>query len=660
MQDNYKELFLSESQEYLGIISKCLVKIEENPADDPSINEIFRGVHTLKGMAATMGYDKLAHLCHQAEDLLDEVRGHKRKLTSETIDTLFATVDVLEQLMDEIKTGKPSAADTGQISQRLKKALSNDEAPAAAPASAIAEKKRSGEAKVDFNAAEIKDILAAKNEGGFIYKIAITLSADCAMKEARAFLVLTNLKKLGLIAKSIPDEESLKNGKFELSFNVFLVSKEEPGIIRQELMNISEIDDVVVSSVELEKKQEEEIKPGVQIPAEQSAPAVKKIRSMRIPVERLDKIMNLMGELSIGRIRLGQIIQDCKIEALEEVGFLLDRLISTLQDEVMQTRLLPIAYILDVFPRVVRDVARKQGKDVDLEILGSEIELDRVVLDEISDPLLHLVRNSVDHGLESTQERIKQNKNPHGKVAIKVSRQKGQIFIEVSDDGKGVDFDAVKRVALNKGLITEEDAKVLDDKRVLDLIALPGFSTSSQITDISGRGVGMDVVKAKIEALGGRIDLETEKNKGSRFILTLPLTLAIIKAMLVKVHNEIYAVPLMNIRETIKIGLKEIKYLQNFEVVRVRDEVIPIIRLDKVLGVAVSASSQEASDERLSLVIVECGKKSMGLVVSQVIGEQDIVVKPLGRFVKRTKGIAGATILGDGRVALILETMSLV
>ncbi len=660
MQDNYKELFLSESQDFLGIISKCLVQIEENPADAPSINEIFRGVHTLKGMAATMGYDKLAHLCHQAEDLLDEVRGQKRKLTSEMIDTLFAAVDVIEQLLEEIKTGKPSSTDTSQISRRLKNALSNEEAPAAAPALAGAEKKRSGGGKADFNAAEIKEILAGKSEGGFIYKITIILSVDCVMKEARAFLVLINLKKLGAIVKSIPDEESLKNGGFDFSFDVFLVSKEEPGIIRQELMNISEVEDVTVSPVDLEGKKEE-VKEGAQTGTEQSAPAVvKKIRSMRIPVERLDKIMNLMGELSIGRIRLGQIIQSCKIEALEEVGFLLDRLISTLQDEVMQTRLLPIAYILDVFPRVVRDVARKQGKDVDLEISGSEIELDRVVLDEISDPLLHLVRNSVDHGLESTEERIKQNKNSRGKVAIKVSRQKGQIFIEVSDDGKGVDFDAVRRVALNKGLITEEEAKGLDEKRVLDLIALPGFSTSLQVTDISGRGVGMDVVKAKIEALGGRIDLETEKNKGSRFILTLPLTLAIIKAMLVKVHNEVYAVPLMNIRETIKISRQEIKYLQNFEVVRVRDEVIPIIRLDKVLGVAALASSQESIDERLSLVIVECGKKSMGLVVSQVIGEQDIVVKPLGSFIKRTKGIAGATILGDGRVALILETMSLV
>jgi two-component system, chemotaxis family, sensor kinase CheA len=325
----------------------------------------------------------------------------------------------------------------------------------------------------------------------------------------------------------------------------------------------------------------------------------------------------------------------------------------------MQTRLLPVAYILDAFPRVVRDVARKQSKEVDLEILGSEIELDRVVLDEISDPLLHLVRNSIDHGLETPEERVKKKKSPRGKVTIQVSRQKGQIFIEVGDDGQGVDFQAVKKVALAKGLITEEETKDLDEKRVLDLIALPGFSTSAKITDISGRGVGLDVVKSKIEALGGRVEFETEKDVGSKFILTLPLTLAIIKAMLVKVQEEIYAVPLMNIRETIKISKKELKFLQNFEVIKVREEVIPIIRLDKILGVASSKLKQEDSDGRLSLVIVEYGKRAMGLVVSQVLGEQDIAVKPLGALVKRTKGIAGATILGDGRVALILDIMSL-
>ncbi len=658
MQDNYKELFLSESQEYLGSISKCLVKIEDNPADVASINEIFRGIHTLKGMSATMGYDKLTQLCHQAEDLLDEIRSKKIKLTSEIIDILFAAVDVIEQLLEEIKINKPSVVDISEVSQRLKKSLlTKDEAE---PEGIIASPKI-GDEKPDFNEPETRNARIAKEKGNLIFKIFITLSRDCVMKEARAFLVITNLRKLGEIIKSIPGVENLKEGKFDFSFTVFLASKEDQRIIRQELLNISEIEDVVVSPADQGEKSGAGVKLSAQIAPTQSTPVyVKKIQSMRIPVERLDKIMNLMGELSIGKIRLGQIVQAYKIEALEEVVFMLDRLITTLQDEVMQTRLLPIAYILDAFPRVVRDVARKQNKEVDLEILGSEIELDRVVLDEISDPLLHLVRNSIDHGLETPEERKKKNKSPHGKVTIQISRQKGQIFIEVGDDGQGVDFDAVKKTALSKGLISEEETKDLDEKKILDLIALPGFSTSLKVTDISGRGVGLDVVKSKIEALGGRVDFETKKDQGSKFILTLPLTLAIIKAMLVKVQEETYAIPLMSIRETSKISEKELKYLRNFEVIRVREEVIPVIRLNKVLGVKNSTRKQEDGDERLSLVIVECGKRAMGLVVSQVLGEQDIAVKPLGSLIKRTKGIAGATILGDGKVALILDIMSLV
>jgi two-component system, chemotaxis family, sensor kinase CheA len=660
MQDSYKELFLSESQEYLGNISKCLVKIEDNPADAPSINEIFRGIHTLKGMSATMGYDKLTGLCHLAEDLLDEIRNKKRKLNSEIIDILFAVVDIIGELLEEIKANKPSEVDIGEVTQRLKKFLLTKEGEVDEGEAVASKPSASPANKLAFSETETKSAHQAKDKGFQVFKIVITLNRDCVMKEARAFLVITNLRKLGEILKSIPEVENLKEGKFDFSFTVFLASKEDQKIIRQELLSISEIEDVVVSLAEMQEKTAAEVKSSAQTASAQSGPVyIKKIQSMRIPVERLDKIMNLMGELAIAKIRLGQIVQTYKIEALEEVVFMLDRLITTLQDEVMQTRLLPVAYILDAFPRVVRDVARKQNKEVDLEILGSEIELDRVVLDEISDPLLHLVRNSIDHGLETPEERVKKKKSPRGKVIIQVSRQKGQIFIEVGDDGQGVDFQAVKKVALAKNLITEEETKDLDEKRVLDLIALPGFSTSAKITDISGRGVGLDVVKSKIEALGGRVDFETKKDIGSKFILTLPLTLAIIKAMLVKVQEEIYAVPLMNIRETIKISKKELKYLQNFEVIKVREEVIPIIRLDKILGVASSKLKLEDGDERLSLVIVEYGKRAMGLVVSQVLGEQDIAVKPLGALVKRTKGIAGATILGDGRVALILDIMSL-
>ena len=325
----------------------------------------------------------------------------------------------------------------------------------------------------------------------------------------------------------------------------------------------------------------------------------------------------------------------------------------------MQTRLLPVAYILDAFPRIVRDLAKREDKEVDLEIKGSEIELDRMVLDEISDPLIHLVRNALDHGIESPQQRQALKKDRCGKILINVTRQRGQIFIEVSDDGKGVDFEAVRRIALSKGLISQDETQDLDERKILELITTPGFSTALKVTDVSGRGVGLDVVKSRMEALGGRVDFESEPEKGSKFILTLPLTVAIIQAMLVKVEEEIYAVPLMSVREMVKLKESELRILQNFEVARVRDEIIPTLRLNKEFGFSVPSSTEKGVDRIIPLVIIEHGKKTMGLVVSEVLGQQDIVVKPLGSLVKRTKGIAGATILGDGRVALILDIMSL-
>jgi two-component system chemotaxis sensor kinase CheA len=661
MQDSYRELFLSESQEYLSSINNCLVKLEENPADSASLNEIFRCVHTLKGMSATMGYEKLTQLSHGMEDLLDDLRNKRKKLTSEIIDILFAAVDIIEQLFAEIKAKQESRVDISAVSKGLKSFLFVENAENKG-SSFLQEKfpALDPESSMSISEAELGKFREIKSRGQSIFKIKIALSKDCAMKEARAFLVISNLRKLGEIVKAFPGVEDLKAGKFGLSFVVILASKEQQSIVQQELLSISEMDEVNIGLFDLPDKAGPAAK--TEATASQTAPAyVKKIQSMRIPVERLDKIMNLMGELAIAKIRLGQVVQAYKIETLEEVCFALDRLISALQDEVMQTRLLPVAYILDAFPRVVRDLSHKQSKEVDFAILGSEIELDRVVLDEISDPLLHLVRNAIDHGIESPEERKAQKKNPRGKITIQVNRQRGQIFIEVIDDGQGIDFAAVRKVALSKELISNEEAASLDEKKVLDLITLPGFSTSQVVTDISGRGVGLDVVKSKIDALGGRVDFETKKNIGSRFILTLPLTLAIIKAMLVKVEEEIFAIPLMNIRETIKLNAQELKYLQNFEVVKVREEVIPVIRLNRELGISASTehTDREESDERISLVIVEYGKRALGLIVTQVLGEQDIAVKPLGSLVKRTKGIAGATILGDGRVALILDIMSL-
>lgn len=678
MQDSYRELFLSESQEYLSIVSNCLVKLEDNPSDLSSLNEIFRCMHTLKGMSATMGFEKLTQISHQMENLLDELRSQRIKVTSEVIDTLFATVDILEQLTEEIKTKQDAKVDIAPCLKDIKRLLSGEGAAKpdsteqeAGPAPKAAEKAcEQPETLTDDDLQRFKQI---KDNGFYVYAVKVTLSKECILKEARIFLVMNNLQKLGEIDKAIPSLEDLRKGKVESAFTVYYLTREDPETVRQALIGVSEIDAVSVTEVQIVDKHETKpvaepqpaassvaAQPKIQNAPQAVSPYTKKIQSMRIPVERLDKIMNLMGELAIAKSRLVQISQSYNIDPLEDVSAMLDRLISSLQDEIMQTRLLPAAYILDTFPRMVRDLARKQEKEVELRVEGSEIELDRVALDEISDPLVHIIRNAIDHGLEKPEERKQHKKDPCGHILIQVSRQKGQIFIEITDDGRGVDFESVKKVALNKNLITVDEAAALDEKRVLDLITLPGFSTAKKVTDISGRGVGLDVVRSKIESLGGRIDFETQLHKGSKFILALPLTLAIIKAMLVKVGEEIFAIPLMSVREIIKIKEEELRVIHSYEVARIRDEIIPIIRLDKELDLTLNLNTKVvATDERISVVFIEYGNKALGLVVSQVLGEQDIVVKPLGSLVKRTKGIAGATILGDGKVALILDTMSL-
>jgi two-component system chemotaxis sensor kinase CheA len=364
--------------------------------------------------------------------------------------------------------------------------------------------------------------------------------------------------------------------------------------------------------------------------------------------------MNLMGELAIAKGRLLQTTQSKDYQSLEETAFLIERLVSGLQDESLKLRLLPISYVLDNFSRVVRDLSRKMNKEVDLQIVGSEIEIDRVVLDEIGDPLVHIIRNAVDHGIETPQERQSARKNTRGLITIKVSREKGHIIIEIADDGKGIDVPKVAKIAVIKGIITAEEAGHLDIQKVLDIIAAPGFSTKSEVTEISGRGVGLDAVRNKLDTLGGTLDIETSPGKGTKVILTLPLTLAIIKAMLVSLGDQVYAVPLMSIRETVKIKREEMKLVKDVEVMRLRDEIIPLLRLDKELGIKSAVTGQD-----VSVVIVEGRFRSLGLVVDEVMGEQDIVVKPLSSFIKKIKGVAGATILGDGRVALILDLVTL-
>src|SRR3989338_2718708 len=607
MQDSYREIFLSESQEYLKNISNCLVKLENKPDDLGSLNEIFRCTHTLKGMSATMGFEKIAKLSHLMEDLLDELRSQKKAVTSNIIDSLLSSTDILEQLIQDVRLKQDSKIDISSYLESLKKFLSEEAVP---PEEKITLSDIDG---IGLNETEQNRFKQAREKGLNVFKLKILIARNCAMKEARAFLLLTHLKRMGEVIQSVPGLEDLKKEQqMEQPFiSAIFSTKEDREAVRRGLLNLSEIEEVIIAAAEIPPL-EPKAKPQPQEPSAY----IKKIQSMRIPVQRLDRIMNLMGELTIAKIQLVEMVQSLKFAPLDEISTTLARLTSTLQDEIMQTRLLPASYILDVFNRVDRYLSKKKNKEVDLEIIGSEIELDRIVLDEIGDPMVHLLRNAIGHGIETPQERIAGGKNPRGKISITVSRQKGQIYIEVADDGKGIDVSGVRRIALERGLLTELEAANLDEKKLLELITLPGFSTAKEVSDVSGRGVGLDVVKIKIESLGGRVDFETKPRAGTRFLLTLPLTLAIIKAMLVRVQREMLAIPLMSIRETIKLRPEEIKRVQNFEVVKVRDEVIPILRMDRELGIARNAAGEEHTNELIPLVIIEYEKKALGLVVN--------------------------------------------
>jgi len=635
MDKSYRDLFFAESQEYLKEVNKSLVALEKNPRDEDAINTIFRLMHTLKGMAATMRYNELAEFAHKFEDAFDAFRTKKVELTPVVMDIIFESVDVFITLVDALKDDKKVDMSIEEYLIKIDSIL---------PVNEKQVKTYVREERTDNLSPLVVNKLRA--EGKNILRVETTFVKSCSMRGVRAFLVLNRAKELGKILKVFPSEETLKNEDFEGIFEIVVATVNDKNSIKTELSRISEVEKVDVNELDvstLEKLSRKDL-----------GASVKKIQSMRIPVERLDKIMNLMGELSIAKSRLVQISQSKDYNQLDTVSSFMARLVATLQDEALKLRLLPISFILDNFPRMVRDLGRQMSKDIELEIAGSDIELDRVILDEIGDPLIHLIRNSIDHGIETESERLSLGKDPKGKITIKVFREKGHIIIEISDDGRGMDFEKIFASAKKRGFIPADEKGELDKVKILDILTLPGFSTKEEVTDISGRGVGLDVVRTRLDMLGGRLEMDTQKGKGTTFVLTLPLTLAIIKAMLVGLGDQIYAIPLMNIRETVKVSASEIKPVKDIEVIRLRDEIIPILRLNHELGI----KSADSEDDQLSVVIVEGRAKSLGLVVDKVISEQDVVVKPLGAFLKRVRGITGATILGDGRVVLILDVVN--
>ena len=693
----YLEIFIDETKEHLQNLNDLLLVLEKEPEDKATINEIFRAAHSLKGMAGTMGYKKMQNLTHNMENVFSEIRNDKMKVTASLIDTLFQCLDALESYLNNIQEASDEGTEDNEaIIKLLNEFLATEgnmtteaqPAPTAQPEQAApAAGSASGNAKYkDVQLADFEQhaINEAKKKGMNAYGFTVYLDPNCILKAARAFLVFKGIEEVGEVIKSEPSTQDIEDEKFDLDFSVFVVSNESYDKVLNVIKNVSEVKDVVggeLEEVSTEAPVQTSAAPAqnevstakeAQAPAKadekKSAAAPAKSgkavanRSVRVDIDKLDTLMNLVSELIIAKNGLVSINNSTSENTAsgrqnfnEQIEYL-ERVTTSLHESVMNVRMVPIETVVNRFPRMIRDLSKKLDKKMELYMTGEETELDRTVIDEIGDPLMHLLRNSADHGLEHADVRAQRGKPEVGTIFLNAYQDGNNVVIEVGDDGNGIDVENVRKKAIEKGTITPEQAEVMTDKDIIDLLFRPSFSTSEKITDVSGRGVGLDVVKSKIEALGGDVEVKTKLGEGSTFIVRLPLTLAIIQALMVKLGDEQYAISLGSIETLEDITKSDIKYVNSKEVIHLRDKVIPIIRLGKLLDVE---SSNEDS-ENMTVVIVRKGDKRAGIVVDSLIGQMEIVIKSLGSYINVNKMISGATILGDGDIALIIDANTLV
>ena len=667
--NQYMGMFLEESREHLQNLNSCVLELENAPNNLSVLGEIFRSAHTIKGMSATMGFTTIAELTHEMENILDMLRKSQLQANPDIINTIFKCVDTLEQLVESVATNSESLIDSTPLIGKLK-ALAKGEAIEDSIIETKTEKLIPQYSNIELSDTEISVIKKAHDQGMHAYELHIYLREGCLLKSARSYMVMNALDEIGEVIKTIPTVDELEKEKFDLSFQVIIITGSDVDKIQQTVLSVSEIERVVAEPCILSEttnvqKEQQVTKTEVAktVPANAAATLSSAVdkknksgQSVRVDIDKLDALLNLVGELVINKTRLEQIGLTHKLVDLVETIEQMDRVTTDLQSVVMKVRMVPVGQVFNRFPRMVRDLSHGLGKEINLIIQGEETELDRTVIDEIGDPLVHLLRNSIDHGIEQPEERQAKGKNPIGEVRLIARHEGNNVIIMVEDDGKGINPEIIKGIAVKKGLITQAEADKMDTNEAVKLVFLPGFSTAEVVTDVSGRGVGMDAVKNKIESLGGMVDVETKINEGSKFKIRLPLTLAIIQALLVNVSDEIYAIPLGSIDSTINIKSSDIKTVQNKEVILLRGQIIPIVRLANVLNIPETVEHQD----ELFIVIVHIGDLKAGIIVDNLIGQQEIVIKSLGKLLAGIKVIAGATILGNGQVALIIDIASLI
>ncbi|MBR4544221.1 MAG: chemotaxis protein CheA [Lachnospiraceae bacterium] len=711
----YLDIFLDESREHLQNLNTNVLALEQDSENMDTINEIFRTAHTLKGMAGTMGYKRMQNLTHDMENVFSEVRDGNIKVTSSMVDTLFQCLDALEEYVTTIQeTSDEGDNDNQPIINALNACLDakggeapKEEAPKKSKKGGKKAKEAAPEEKAEKAASEVPAIQLNEDEQKAVedamlankklYSVLVKVQENCLLKAARAFLVFKAIEEFGEVVAANPSTQDIEDENFEFEFKVLIAADGELDPIIAAIKSVSEIADAFggifeggsVESGETdenaapeaaapaEKEQEAKketheakttevaktesaapAKSGGNAPAKKAAgkPAVN--RTVRVDIEKLDSLMNLVSELIIAKNSLvssATSLGNNNSQLNDHIEYL-ESVTTNLHESVMKVRMVPIESVVTKFPRMIRDLSKKLNKPIELYMTGEETELDRTVVDEIGDPLMHLLRNSADHGIESPEERASRGKPEVGSIYLDAYQDGNNVVIEVKDDGNGIDVDAVRRKAVERGVLTEDQAAAADDNEIINLLFMPSFSTAKQVTDVSGRGVGLDVVKSKIESLSGEVDVKTKLGEGSTFSIRLPLTLAIIQALMVVVGNEKYAMALGGIQTIEDINPSDIKTVQGNEVINLRGNVIPLIRLDQVVGV----ESTRAEDENMVVVIARKGDKLAGFVVDELIGQQEIVIKSMGKYINKCKFISGATILGDGEIALIIDANALI
>ncbi|MDF2924703.1 MAG: chemotaxis protein CheA [Paenibacillaceae bacterium] len=677
--NQYLSMFIDESKDHLQAINDNLLSLEQNPTDIGIVQVIFRSAHTLKGMSATMGFEDLAMLTHEMENVLDLVRNNKLSMNSFIFDCLFKSTDALETMVNDIIQGGTGKADVAHIVAALKSIVTGDYEKAGASATAEAAPPQEAHASMEVDQFQYSVLEQSISTGHEAYYIEVGIREDCVLKAARAYMVFDQLEHNGEIVKSTPSVREIEQEKFDRSFSVFFITHLQQDVLEKLIGNVSEISSVKVlpldgetlkllkSGQSVEEAGHPPAAASVKAPPAQAAEGQTTVakapaqaignRTIRVDIERLDLLMNLFSEMLIDRVRLEQLASEVRRQDLTETVEHMARVSSDLQNIVLKLRMVPVDTVFNRFPRMVRDVAKSLDKKVDLIVTGADTELDRTVVDEIGDPLVHLLRNSIDHGVESIADRLASGKPETGIVWLRAFHSGNHVFIEIEDDGRGINRQKVLQTAINRGVVRADQADRMTDDEVAGLLFASGFSTADKISDISGRGVGLDVVKTKIESLGGVVTVESKFGKGTKFSVQLPLTLSIISAMLIRVNEEKFAIPLSSIVETASIRRSSVRNVHGVPMIDFRKSVIPLVSL---AGVYAVPGSPAAEPEETEIVIVKKGEKLAALTVSELIGQQEIVLKALGKYLNNIFAISGATILGDGQVALILDTNALI